>query len=205
MVDSAVRAADREDRRGDQADLRRPDPLPRQHARARRSHRRQREFRQAGRRDHVARRSCAPGSRSRLRRERRARPPAAGGAAAVTYDAPITFHMNGEARAADPGPARRTPTATRWCSSPNADVIMTGDFFRSARLPEHRPRQRRHAEGHDRRLERGHRRSPGRRRRSSPATAPIVDRTAVAAHRDMLIGVATRWRRWCSKARRWSR
>ena len=55
MVDAQFAPLERQDRRGDQADLRRPHPLPGQHARARRSHRRQREHRQAGRDDLRAR------------------------------------------------------------------------------------------------------------------------------------------------------
>ncbi len=57
-----------------------------------------------------------------------------GGLPMVTYDAPIQFHMDGEEADAIPVPHAHTDgdTIVRFHS---ADVIMCGDFFRSAGYP----------------------------------------------------------------------
>ena len=155
----------------------RADPVHGQHARARRPHRRQRESRQAGRDDPRAREAAQAARRSRPRRQRRARharrrPPAL---PVITYDAPITIHMNGEDMQLIPVPvgAHRRRHAGAF---PGRRRDHDRRFLPLDRLSEHRPRQRRLAEGHDRRAGRDHRRSPGRTRRSFPATAPIVDK-----------------------------
>ena len=48
----------------------------------------------------------------------------------VTYDAPVTFHMNGEDVRLIPIPAAHTDGDT-MVYFPKADVIMSGDFYRS--------------------------------------------------------------------------
>ena len=52
----------------------------------------------------------------------------------MTYDAPITFHMNGETIDAIPVPRAHTDGDT-MVHFVNADVIMTGDFYRSIQYP----------------------------------------------------------------------
>src|SRR2546428_1425012 len=52
----------------------------------------------------------------------------------VTYDSPITFHMNGEDVQLIPGPLAHTDGDT-MVYFPNANVIMTGDFYRSTGYP----------------------------------------------------------------------
>ena len=52
----------------------------------------------------------------------------------ITYDAPVTFHMNGEDIRLIPIKAAHTDGDT-LVVFPNNDVIMTGDFFRSVQYP----------------------------------------------------------------------
>jgi cyclase len=59
-------------------------------------------------------------------------PPA--GLPRLTYDAPMTFHMNGEQVQLIPIPAAHTDGDT-LVKFVNADVIMTGDFYRSTGYP----------------------------------------------------------------------
>jgi cyclase len=63
-------------------------------------------------------------------------PPAAPAMAlpVVTYDAPITFHVNGEDVQLIPVPVAHTDGDT-LVYFPNANVIMTGDFYRSTGYP----------------------------------------------------------------------
>ena len=73
----------------------------------------------------------------------------------ITYNAMVTFHMNGEDVQLIPIPVAHTDgdTMVRFV---NNDVIMTGDFYRSIQYPEHRPRQWwQRFERHDRRLRSG--------------------------------------------------
>jgi glyoxylase-like metal-dependent hydrolase (beta-lactamase superfamily II) len=52
----------------------------------------------------------------------------------VTYDAPLTFHVNGEDVRLIPVPVAHTDGDT-MVFFPNANVIMTGDFYRSTGYP----------------------------------------------------------------------
>jgi cyclase len=52
----------------------------------------------------------------------------------VTYDAPLTIHMNGEDVQLVPVPVAHTDGDT-MVYFPNANVIMTGDFYRSTGYP----------------------------------------------------------------------
>ena len=52
----------------------------------------------------------------------------------VTYDAPLTFHVNGEDVRLIPVPVAHTDGDT-MVYFPNANVIMTGDFYRSTGYP----------------------------------------------------------------------
>ena len=61
-------------------------------------------------------------------------PTAAIGLPTITYDAPIVFHLNGEDVQLIPVPAAHTDGDT-MVYFPGVNVIMTGDFYRSAGYP----------------------------------------------------------------------
>jgi len=61
-------------------------------------------------------------------------PTAAIGLPTVTYDAPLTFHMNGEDVQLIPVPVAHTDGDT-MVYFPGVNVIMTGDFYRSTGYP----------------------------------------------------------------------
>ena len=203
----AVRAADREDRRGDQADLsRRPHPLPGQHARPRRPHRRQRELGKLGvtilaRENCAAAREAGAGANGQPGLPRRRALPV------VTYDAPVTIHMNGEDVQLIPVPAAHTDGDT-MVYFPNAERAHDGRLLPLARLSEHRPRQRRLAEGHARRASTRSSSSPGPTRRSFPATARSWTRPRSRRTGDDRGRSRQGRARWSGRARRrkkWSR
>jgi cyclase len=105
----------------------------------------------------------------------------------LTYDAPMTFYMNGEQVQLIPIPAAHTDGDT-LVKFVNADVIMPGDFYRSTGYPN---------------IDRANGGSlvgmlaglnkiielAGPSTKILPGHGAIVDKTAVAAHRDMIIGV----------------
>lgn len=70
--------------------------------------------------------------RARLAGGPRPAPPAA--LAVITYDAPITFHMNGEDVQLIPARSAHTDGDT-MVYFPKANVIMTGDFYRAIGYP----------------------------------------------------------------------
>jgi glyoxylase-like metal-dependent hydrolase (beta-lactamase superfamily II) len=105
----------------------------------------------------------------------------------VTYENKITFHMDGET--VDLIPIRKAHTdGDTIVYFHNADVIMTGDFFRSMGYPN---------------IDRTNGGSlngmidglatvvalAGPNTKIIPGHGPNVDRAAVAAHRDMILGV----------------
>jgi cyclase len=103
----------------------------------------------------------------------------------VTYDAPIAFHMDGEEIDAIPVPRAHTDGDT-MVHFVNADVIMTGDFYRSIQYPN---------------IDRANGGSlkgmlaglsevvalAGPKTKIVPGHGTVVDRNAVAAHRDMIL------------------
>ena len=103
----------------------------------------------------------------------------------VTYDAPIAFHMDGEEIDAIPVPRAHTDGDT-MVHFVNADVIMTGDFYRSIQYPN---------------IDRANGGSlkgmlaglsevvalAGPKTKIVPGHGAVVDRNAVAAHRDMIL------------------
>ena len=101
----------------------------------------------------------------------------------VTYDAPLTFHMNGEDVRLIPVPVAHTDGDT-MVYFPNAERDHDGRLLSLDRLPEHRSRQRRHDERHARGLRRdrrarpaGHQDRPGPRRgRRQDARSPRTRR-----------------------------
>jgi glyoxylase-like metal-dependent hydrolase (beta-lactamase superfamily II) len=72
--------------------------------------------------------------RARLAKPSRGNPPPAAALPLVTYRGPVTFHMNGEDVQLIPVPAAHTDGDT-MVYFPAADVLMTGDFYRSAGYP----------------------------------------------------------------------
>ena len=103
----------------------------------------------------------------------------------VTYDAPIQFHMDGEEADAIPVPHAHTDgdTIVRFHS---ADVIMCGDFFRSAGISEHGPDHGGSLNGTLDGLAMlvG---MAGPNTKIIPGHGVPVDRTAVMAQRDMIL------------------
>ena len=108
----------------------------------------------------------------------------------MTYRGPVTFHMNGEDVQLIPVPAAHTSgdTMVRFAGT---DLIMTGDFYRSAGYPN---------------IDRANGGSlkgmldgfnavialAGPATKIVPGHGDIVDRTAVTAHRDMTMAVRDR-------------
>jgi cyclase len=108
----------------------------------------------------------------------------------ITYDGPVTLHINGEEVRLIP--IRRAHTdGDTLVYFPNADVIMSGDFYRSVQYPN---------------IDRANGGSlngmvdglgeliglAGPNTKIVPGHGPIVDRTAVIAHRDALLAIRDR-------------
>jgi glyoxylase-like metal-dependent hydrolase (beta-lactamase superfamily II) len=112
-------------------------------------------------------------------------PPA--GLPIITYDAPLTLRMDGEEIHLIPAPKAHTDGDT-FVQFVNANVIMTGDFFRSIQFPN---------------IDRANGGSlpglidalnaviatAGPATKIVPGHGPVVDRSAVAAHRDMVVAI----------------
>jgi glyoxylase-like metal-dependent hydrolase (beta-lactamase superfamily II) len=105
----------------------------------------------------------------------------------VTYDAPLTFHVNGEDVRLIPVPAAHTDGDT-MVYFPSANVIMTGDFYRSTGYPN----IDRAIGGTMNGMLAGFDAIVALARpdtRIVPGHGAVVDRTAVAAHKAMMIAV----------------
>ena len=112
-------------------------------------------------------------------------PTPAAGLPLITYDAPMTIRMNGEEVRLIPAPAAHTDGDT-FVKFVNADVLMTGDFYRSIQYPN---------------IDRANGGSlpglinaltavianAGPNTKIVPGHGPVVDRAAVTAHRDLVI------------------
>jgi glyoxylase-like metal-dependent hydrolase (beta-lactamase superfamily II) len=108
----------------------------------------------------------------------------------LTYNAPLTLHMNGEQVQLIPIPAAHTDGDT-LVKFVTADVIMTGDFYRSVGYPN---------------IDRANGGSlkgmldglnqvialAGPATKIIPGHGAIVDRAAVASHRDMIMAIRDR-------------
>src|SRR5215510_3644331 len=108
----------------------------------------------------------------------------------VTYDGPVTIHMNGEDVQLIPIHSAHTDgdTLVRF---PGVDVLMTGDYYRSIQYPN---------------IDRANGGSlngmleglgttigmAGRNTKIIPGHGPTVDRAAVIAHRDMILVIRDR-------------
>ena len=112
-----------------------------------------------------------------------ANPPAA--LPMVTYGGPVTFHMNGEVARAIPVPVAHTNGDTMVYFE-NADVLMTGDFYRSEGYPNIAIANGGTLDGMLAGLGLVIGMS-GPETRILPGHGPIVDRDAVRAHRDMML------------------
>jgi cyclase len=123
--------------------------------------------------------------------------PAAGGAPGVpakpaalpmlTYQGPLTIHMNGEDVQVIPVPVAHTDGDT-IVKFPVADVIMTGDFYRSLGYPNidrnNGGTLKGMLDGFDTVIK-----AAGPATKIIPGHGAIVDKNAVAAHRDMVIAI----------------
>ena len=103
----------------------------------------------------------------------------------VTYGGPVTFYMNGEIARAIPVPVAHTNGDTMVYFE-NADVLMTGDFYRSAGYPNIAIQNGGSLEGMLLGLGRVIGNS-GPNTRILPGHGPIVNRDEVRAHRDMML------------------
>ncbi len=105
----------------------------------------------------------------------------------MTYNGPVTFHMNGEDVQLIPIPAAHTDgdTMVRFV---NADVIMTGDFYRSIQYPNIDRVNGGSLNGMIDGLGQIIARS-GPNTKIIPGHGSTVDRNAVMAHRDMILAV----------------
>jgi cyclase len=105
----------------------------------------------------------------------------------VTYDAPLTFHVNGEDVRLIPVPAAHTDGDTMVYFA-NANVIMTGDFYRSLGYPNIDRANGGTMNG----MLAGFDAVVALARADTkivPGHGAIVDKTAVAAHKAMMIAV----------------
>jgi len=109
------------------------------------------------------------------------------GLPSVTYDSTIVIHANGEEVQLVPVPAAHTDGDT-MVYFPNANVIMTGDFYRSTGYPNidraNGGTMNGMLAGFDAIQKLGR---PDTR--IIPGHGAIVDKAAVAAHRDMMIAI----------------
>src|ERR1700730_981920 len=105
----------------------------------------------------------------------------------VTYAGPVTFHMDGEDVDLIPIPRAHTDgdTLVRFH---NADVIMTGDFYRSVQYPNidrvNGGTLKGMIDGLGRTIG-----LAGPNTKIIPGHGPTVDRAALMAHRDMILAI----------------
>jgi cyclase len=105
----------------------------------------------------------------------------------VTYDAPLTFHVNGEDVRLIPVPVAHTDGDT-MVYFPNANVIMTGDFYRSTGYPNIDRANGGTMNG----MLAGFDAIVALARADTkivPGHGAVVDKTAVAAHKAMMMAV----------------
>jgi cyclase len=105
----------------------------------------------------------------------------------VTYDAPLTFHVNGEDVRLIPVPVAHTDGDT-MVYFPNANVIMTGDFYRSTGYPNIDRANGGTMNG----MLAGFDAIVALARPDTkivPGHGAVVDKTAVAAHKAMMVAV----------------
>ena len=105
----------------------------------------------------------------------------------ITYDGPVTIHMNGEDVQLIPVRAAHTDGDT-MVKFPAADVIMTGDFFRSLGYPNidlaNGGSLKGLLAGLDQIVS-----LAGPQTKIIPGHGTTVDKVAIAAHRDMILAI----------------
>jgi len=108
----------------------------------------------------------------------------------ITYNAMVTFHMDGEDVQLIPIPVAHTDgdTMVRFV---NNDIIMTGDFYRSIQYPNIDRANGGSLNGMIDGLGQVLARS-GPNTKIIPGHGPTVDRNAVMAHRDMILAIRDR-------------
>jgi cyclase len=108
----------------------------------------------------------------------------------VTYDAPVTIHMNGEDVHLIPVPVAHTDGDT-MVHFPAADIIMIGDFFRSTGYPNidlaNGGSLKGMLEGLNAAIK-----LAGPNTKIIPGHGATVDKTAVAAQRDLIVAIRDR-------------
>ena len=114
-------------------------------------------------------------------------PTPAAGLPVITYDAPVTIRMNGEEVRLIPAPAAHTDGDT-FVKFVKADVIMTGDFYRSIQYPNIDRANGGSLAGLINALD-AVIANAGPNTKIIPGHGPTVDRSAVMAHRDMVIAL----------------
>jgi cyclase len=114
-------------------------------------------------------------------------PTPAAGLPVITYDAPVTIRMNGEEVRLIPAPAAHTDGDT-FVKFVKADVIMTGDFYRSIQYPNIDRANGGSLPGLISALD-AVIANAGPNTKIVPGHGPTVDRNAVIAHRDMVIAL----------------
>ena len=112
-------------------------------------------------------------------------PPA--GLPVITYDAPLTLHLNGEEIHLIPAPKAHTDGDT-FVQLVNANVIMTGDFYRSIQYPNIDRTNGGSLPGLIDALN-AVIKAAGPATKIVPGHGPVVDRAAVTAQRDMVIAI----------------
>jgi cyclase len=114
-------------------------------------------------------------------------PTPAAGLPVITYDAPVTIRMDGEEVKLIPAPAAHTDGDT-FVKFTNADVLMTGDFYRSIQYPNIDRANGGSLPGLINALN-AVIQNAGPNTKIIPGHGPTVDRNAVTAHRDMVIAL----------------
>lgn len=117
-------------------------------------------------------------------------PAPAGALPVITYDAPITFHLNGEEIDAIPVLRAHTDGDT-MVHFVNSDVIMTGDFYRSIQYPNIDRTNGGSLKGMLEGLSEVVALA-GPNTKIVPGHGKVVDRNAVATHRDMILALRDR-------------
>jgi glyoxylase-like metal-dependent hydrolase (beta-lactamase superfamily II) len=105
----------------------------------------------------------------------------------VTYDAPVTIHLDGEQVELIPVPVAHTDGDT-MVRFRNADVIMTGDFYRSVGYPNIDRANGGSLNGMLEGLQ-AVVNAAGPATKIIPGHGPTVDKAAVAAHRAMIVAI----------------
>ena len=108
----------------------------------------------------------------------------------VTYEGPVTFHMDGEDVRLIPVPVAHTDGDT-MVFFPKANVLMTGDFYRSLGYPNIDRANGGSLKGMLDGLAAIGTLTNGTTK-IVPGHGAIVDKTAVAAHRDMIVAIRDR-------------